>query len=194
MAKEIIKNLSEVDGNMTNLKEFARYGVKLVALAQDDIEMVRQWRNDPKIANLMLDKTYITSEMQQCWFDRLQHATDQFYYLVWFKNQPIGVTSLIKVNRDAGCCEPGMYIYVDEYRNNIVPFCVAFALNDLAFEELGVSQLFGKIFANNQPSVRFHEACGYRHYETQEDGLGLYVLEPEPYLAARAHIARFIRY
>ena len=39
MAKEIIKNLSEVDGNMTSLKEFARYGVKLVALAK----MILKW-------------------------------------------------------------------------------------------------------------------------------------------------------
>lgn len=194
MAKEIIENHREMDSDMTGLKEFARYGVKLVALAQDDIEMVRQWRNDPKIADLMLDKTHITREKQQQWFARLQHAKDQFYYLVWFKDQPIGVASLIKVNRDAGHCEPGMYIYVDEYRNNIVPFCVAFALNDLAFEGLGLSQLFGKIFANNQASVRFHEACGYRLYETREDGLGLYVLEREAYFAARAKIARFIRY
>jgi UDP-4-amino-4,6-dideoxy-N-acetyl-beta-L-altrosamine N-acetyltransferase len=179
---------------MTNLKEFVRYGVKMVTLAQDDIEMVRQWRNDPKIANLMLDKTHITSEMQQCWFDRLEHATDQFYYLVWFKDQPIGVASLTKVNRDVGCCEPGMYIYVDEYRNNIVPFCVAFALNDLAFDVLGLSQLLGKIFTSNQSSVRFHEACGYWRYEIQEDGSGLYMLEREPYLAARAKIACFIRY
>lgn len=105
MAKEIIENHREMDSDMTGLKEFARYGVKLVALAQDDIEMVRQWRNDPKIADLMLDKTHITREMQQQWFVRLQHAQDQFYYLVWFKDQPIGVASLIKVNRDARHCE-----------------------------------------------------------------------------------------
>lgn len=179
---------------MVNLKTFARYGVKLVALVQDDIEMVRQWRNDPKIAELMLDKTYITREMQQQWFTKLQQANDQFYYLVWFKEQPIGVASLTKVDRDKGSCEPGMYIFVDEYRNNIVPFCVAFALNDLAFEVLGLSQLYGKIFASNQASVRFHEACGYRLYETKDDGLGLYLLEQGRYLAARTNIARFIRY
>lgn len=179
---------------MTGVEGFARYGVRLVPLVQDDIEMVRQWRNDPKIADLMLDKTHITIEMQRQWFARLQLDNDRFYYLAWFKDQPIGVASLIGVNREAGSCEPGMYIYVDEYRNNIVPFCVAFALNDLAFEVLGLSQLFGKIFANNTPSIRFHEASGYRHYDEGEDGLGLYILEREPYLVARAKIARFIRY
>lgn len=179
---------------MTDLKEFARYGVKLVALTQDDIEMVRHWRNDPKIADLMLDKTHITHDMQQQWFAKLQQTDDQFYYLVWFKELPIGVASLTRVNCDVGSCEPGMYIYVDEYRNNIVPFCVAFALNDLAFEVFGLSRLFGKIFAVNQKSVRFHETCGYRRYEAQENGLGLYLLEREPYEAARANIARFIRY
>ena len=173
---------------------FSRYGITLKELQRDEIEMVRQWRNDPKIAELMLDQTHITEEMQKQWFERMSQSDCQYYFLAWFKDQPIGVASLINIDREQQTCEPGMYIYVDEYRNNIVPFCVAFALNDLAFEGLGLSQLFGKIFANNQASVRFHEACGYRLYETREDGLGLYVLERKAYLAARAKLARFIRY
>jgi len=42
---------------------FSRYGITLKELQRDEIEMVRQWRNDPKIAGLMLDQTHITEEM-----------------------------------------------------------------------------------------------------------------------------------
>lgn len=173
---------------------FQRYGVTLCPLQADDLEMVRAWRNDPKIASLMLDQTHITASMQQAWFARLKGSNQQFYYVAWFRQTPIGVASLTAVDRLQGSAEPGMYIYPDEYRSNLVPFCVAFALNDLAFEDFGLTRLYGKIFATNTASVRFHEACGYHRYAEQADGLGRYLLEQPAYLLARDKISRFIRY
>jgi UDP-4-amino-4,6-dideoxy-N-acetyl-beta-L-altrosamine N-acetyltransferase len=173
---------------------FSRYGITLRELQLDEIELVRQWRNDPKIAALMLDQTYITEDMQKKWFDRISQSDSQYYFLAWFKDHPIGVASLIKIDRAPQTCEPGMYIYVDEYRNNIVPFCVAFALNDLAFDLFNLQTLYGKIFADNAASVRFHEACGYTKYDDLVDGLGLYSLNHTDYLVARNKISRFIRY
>ncbi|MFR9719270.1 GNAT family N-acetyltransferase [Aeromonas diversa] len=179
---------------MTNDFRWARYGVTLTPLRQEEIEMVRGWRNDPKIASLMLDQRHITAEMQQAWFERLQASRRDAYYLCWFKDKPIGVASLTCIDKDEGSCEPGMYIYADEYRSNLVPFCVAFALNDLAFEHFGLSRLLGKIFDDNTASVRFHQASGYVRYATGEQGIGLYQLEHGAYLTARAQITRFIRY
>lgn len=173
---------------------FNRYGIDLTSLQSDEIEMVRQWRNDPKIASLMLDQTYITEAMQQVWFIRMRQSSNQCYMLARFRGEPIGVASLTAIDMQQRSCEPGMYIYPDHYRNNILPFCVAFALNDLAFEQLGMQRLYGKIFDENTASVRFHEASGYIRYDGNEAGLSLYMLEQEPYLAARAKIARFIRY
>lgn len=173
---------------------FERYGIRLESLREQDIEQVRQWRNDPKIASLMLDQSYITEEMQQRWFTRMSQSEDQCYMLAWFKGEPIGVASLTAIDTEARSCEPGMYIYPDEYRNNIVPFCVAFALNDLAFEAFALDTLYGKIFDDNTASVRFHEASGYRRYGERDNGLGLYRLERDAYIAARDKIARFIRY
>lgn len=173
---------------------FTRYGITLKELQRDEIEMVRQWRNDPKIAELMLDQTHITESMQKQWFDRMSESDSQYYFLAWFKDQPIGVASLINIDREQQTCEPGMYIYVDEYRNNVVPFCVAFALNDLAFEVFSLQTLYGKIFADNAASVRFHEACGYTKYSERADRLGLFSLTQPDYLIARNKISRFIRY
>lgn len=184
----------EQQGAVLPYVRFERYGITLSRLHADELEMVRQWRNDPKIASLMLDQTYITTEMQQAWFARLQTSTTACYYVASFRQQPIGVASLTAIDLQAGTAEPGMYIYPDEYRSNLVPFCVAFALNDLAFEGFGLTRLYGKIFATNTASVRFHEACGYHRYAEQADGLGRYLLELPAYLLARDKISRFIRY
>ena len=186
--------MSEQQGAVLPYVRFERYGITLSRLQADELEMVRQWRNDPKIASFMLDQTHITAEMQQTWFARLQTSTSACYYVASFRQQPIGVASLTAIDLQAGTAEPGMYIYLDEFRNNLIPFCVAFALNDFAFETFGLHRLFGKIFLSNPASIRFHEACGYRPYGERDGDLIRYVLEPDAYLSARDKLSRFIRY
>lgn len=173
--------------------DYQAYGVTLKPIGAADLEMVRQWRNDPSIATLMLDKTEITSQMQQQWFAGLVGDHNRAYWVVYFKQQPIGVASLSNINRSSNTAEPGMYIYPEHYRNNIVPFCVAFALNDFAFDVLKLTTLYGKIYPSNTASVRFHEKCGYRCYQHTAE-LDLYQLTAEHYGIAKAPIAHFIRY
>jgi UDP-4-amino-4,6-dideoxy-N-acetyl-beta-L-altrosamine N-acetyltransferase len=142
--------------------EYQAYGVTLTPLSSDMLETVRQWRNDPIIADLMLDKTYITAEMQQAWFTKLQGDKTRAYWVAYFKGEAIGVASLVNIDDTRQTAEPGMYVYPERYRNNIVPFCIAFAINDLAFNVLGMKTLLGKIYPDNQASMRFHLKCGYQ--------------------------------
>lgn len=178
---------------------FQRYGVTLKPLTADDLEMVRHWRNSPEIAQHMIDQTHISKAMQRDWFNGLCDDHSRIYWVAWFKEQPIGVVSLVNIDKIAGTAEPGMYIYPSHYRNNIVPFCVAFILNDYAFEEIGLSLLLGKIFTDNESSIRFHEKCGYVSVtittETiKSKQLMHYELTAENYALAKQPIARFIRY
>jgi UDP-4-amino-4,6-dideoxy-N-acetyl-beta-L-altrosamine N-acetyltransferase len=173
--------------------QYQAYGVTLRQVRTTDLEKIRQWRNDPAISNMMLDKTHITPVMQLKWFADLSGDKSRAYWIAEFKQQDIGVASLSKIDMNNQSAEPGMYIYPEKYRNNIVPFCVAFALNDFAFEVLRVETLYGKIYRDNEASVRFHEKCGYLCYQ-QTTKLDLYRLTHEQYLKARDPITHFIRY
>src|SRR5690606_5095212 len=127
----------------------------------------------------------------------------RMYWVIWFKQQPIGVASLVSIQSNGRWAEPGMYIYQEQYRHNIVPFCAAFSLNDFAFEKLQIKTLVGKIFAHNEASVRFHEKSGYVEMpgefavnipKVEAHGLRYYLLTRDAYEAAKAPITRFIRY
>lgn len=185
------------------MKAFKKYGVTLQPLTQEWIEQVRVWRNDPNIAQHMLDQREITPEQQQAWFDGLQGDSSRQYWLAWFKEEPIGVVSLLAIDTENRTAEPGMYIYPERYKQNIVPYCVGFALNDYAFEELGLTLLYGKVFADNGHSIRFHESQGYQQVSQQEvmakgaqetQILLEYELKATDYFPARDKIAHFIRY
>ncbi|WP_299074839.1 GNAT family N-acetyltransferase [uncultured Paraglaciecola sp.] len=173
---------------------FRKYGIHLCPVTDADLELIRGWRNDQEINQHMLDQSYITQQMQQAWFKRLQGDTSQVYWLIMFKDEKIGVASLTNIDREKGTAEPGMYIFTEKYKNNIVPFCAAFALNDFAFEQLGSQQLKGKIFDNNGASLRFHQSCGYVQVGEAEAGLLHFVLTADQYIPARDKISHFIRY
>lgn len=165
----------------------------LKPIQHTQIEMVRQWRNTPRIRSLMLDSSEISTEQQVAWFERVWASEQQLYMLIYFKQKPIGVTSLTAIDKVTGCCEPGMYIYDQQYQGNIIPFCAAFALNDVAFEQFGLTQLRGKIFESNQASMRFHKACGYQVTNQQEDLVYL-TLNQTDYQIARDRMKRFMRF
>jgi len=189
-------------------RDYAKYGVTLKPLSADMLEMVREWRNDPEISQHMLTQDYISADQQRDWYAKIARQTSVIYWVVWFKGEPIGVASLTAIDQERGIAEPGMYIYPEQYRNNIVPFCVAFALNDFAFQELNLKLLIGKIFEDNAASLRFHEKTGYRPVAnevqrefglaevTMHKGQKLYwfTLSRDDYETAKAPIARFIRY
>ena len=53
------------------METFKRYDIILERLTLDKIELVRNWRNDPKISQYMDFKEYISPEMQLNWFIKL---------------------------------------------------------------------------------------------------------------------------
>lgn len=173
---------------------FERYGIKLVGITSDDLEMVRHWRNSPQISQHMLDQRYISAEQQQTWFQGLQGDSSRAYWVAYFKDQPIGVGSLLAIDHEKGSCEPSIYVYPEQYRSNIVPFFVAFALNDMAFFELGLNRLDAIVLSNNSAALRFNIKCGYQQLGELTPGQIAMTLEPEAYIAARDPLARFIRY
>ena len=58
------------------------YGVKLVQLTEDKIELVRQWRNSDKIKKYMEYRDYISPEMQQKWFNKISNTTNDFFFII----------------------------------------------------------------------------------------------------------------
>lgn len=69
------------------------YGVRLVRLTEGKIDLVRRWRNDPKIAQYMDFREYITEEMQKAWFKRIDNEYN-FYFIIQVSEKKIGLVDI----------------------------------------------------------------------------------------------------
>ena len=74
--------------------EISNFDVSLELLTEDKIEMVRQWRNDPKIQQYMEYRDEITPEMQVKWFKKLNNGKDNFYFIIKYKEEEIGLINV----------------------------------------------------------------------------------------------------
>lgn len=178
--------------------EFSKYGVTLRRLTADKIELVRHWRNDPKISQYMEYREHITAEMQKKWFAKVDNDCN-YYFIICFDGKEIGLTNVKDVNRAEGTGEGGIFIYEDEYLNTDVPFRVIFALNDFCFDELKLESMVAHIMSDNKRAVDFNVLLGYKKLECEENAKNdapvsklTYILKKNDYFTKRNRFAKVL--
>jgi len=142
------------------------YKVELREVQQQDLELLRLWRNDPKISQFMLSREFISTEQQQAWFNKIQSDPKQQHFIIAYKGQEIGSANIQLYSgeslQNAAIIEPGLYIYDDKYRGNVLAFAPTLLLNDYCFEQLGVKYLKAVVKSDNLAALNYNQKLGYR--------------------------------
>jgi RimJ/RimL family protein N-acetyltransferase len=171
-------------------QEVTKYKITLKRLSADDLELVRKWRNDPKIVKYMHYKEYITSEMQQKWFSGINNRNN-YYFIIIADGLKIGLINFKDIDYDRKTMEAGIFIYNDNYLNTLVPFQIALAQYDFGFFDLGMKICKGLVLKSNTNAIKFNALLGYELAEGQ-DGLEhqLYLLSKERYSHYRGKLLK----
>ena len=171
---------------------FEKYGVKLVRLTADKIELVRNWRNDPKISQYMEFRDHITPEMQKKWFASIDNENN-YYFIINYKGGDVGLTNVKDVDYAKKTGEGGIFIYEDSLLNSDIPFRVIFALNDFCFEELGLETMVAHIMDDNQRAIDFNLVLGYKKSSDSKGLKSTYFLNKAYYFKCRSRFAIFFK-
>jgi len=163
--------------------------VRFVRLRAEDLELVRQWRNSPRISQYMEYQEYITPEMQQEWFKSV-HNKNNLYLIIEHDHQKIGLINAKNINWDDHSLEGGIFFWEEEVYNTPLP-----ALVSLMFSELVVRAIRLKIYAHimrtNDRAIRYNLQLGFELCPGQEDIENqLYLLTPENYLVRSAKLRK----
>ena len=165
------------------------YGVRLKRLTHDKIELLRQWRNDPKIQQYMFYREYITPEMQESWFANLDKKCN-FYFIIEYEDKEIGCVNIKDIDWEKKTGEPGIFIYDEDYLNSDLSFRASLALSDFGFYTLGLDIFIGHVLIDNKRAVRFNKALGYKKQSVDERVWSLF---KEDYEINVAKLKRLIR-
>lgn len=154
------------------------YGVKLHRLTEEKIELLRRWRNDPKIQQYMGYREHITSDMQKAWFKRINNDNN-YYFIIEYEGKEIGCINIKDIDYDKKTGEPGIFIWDDEYLNTDVPIRASFCQDDFIWNILKLDSLHIHVLKSNERAVNLNLFWGYRLLPNQDE------LELQEYVLTR---------
>ena len=153
--------------NLENDIVLEGYGVTLRRLTRDKIEMVRQWRNDPKIQQHMFYREYITLEMQERWFAKLDKKSN-FYFIIEYEGKEIGLINVKDVDFEKKTGESGVFIYDDSYLNTDVAYRAHLVMFDYMYEVLKLEYTYSHMLSDNSRALRFAQYLGGEIVKTDD--------------------------
>lgn len=148
--------------------KYTRFGITIERLKERDIELVRQWRNAPHIAERHEYREHITPEMQQNWFASVNNLNN-FYFIIHYKGEKIGVINVKNINWETRELESGIFIPDQQYWDTFVPSVVSVMMTDLFFKVFGWDHYYAHILKNNTRAIQYNKALGYQLCDNQED-------------------------
>lgn len=160
---------------------YSRFGISFQMMKEDDIEIVRQWRNDPVVVNNYEFRDYITPEMQMEWFRRVNNINN-LYTIVWYKGERIGVINMKNIDWESRYCEGGIFLPDPRHHEGVISGTISFMTTELIFTMFDWHSLSAHVLKENRAVQAFVSMLGYVKAPGQEnENNQLFIITRESY-------------
>lgn len=144
------------------------YGIQLVQLSREDLELVRVKRNAGPIRARMQYREEITPEMQVKWFEQINNESNNFYVIVT-NGEKVGLINGSEVDWEKRVTgNGGIFIWEEKYWDSVVPTAASILLTDLTFL-VGLERVHIKVLRDNPKAIGYNTRLGFRLIEGQAD-------------------------
>ncbi|TND09667.1 MAG: GNAT family acetyltransferase [Bacteroidetes bacterium] len=164
------------------------YGIELIRLRHEDIELVRLKRNSEHVRRHMEYREEISPEMQEKWFAGINTVRNN-YFIIVHEGVKIGLISGADIHWEKKeTRNGGIFIWEQEYWNTTIPLSASFLLTDISFI-LGLEKTFIRVLRDNTKAIAFNRQLGYRIVDEHDENYNqLYVLTQDHYEAKTAKL------
>jgi hypothetical protein len=142
--------------------KWKKYGITLSRVTEDDIELIRQWRNHPDIMNTMQFREVISPEMQKKWFDSINNINN-FYYIINYKNEKIGLINNKNTDWKARTSESGIFIWNENH--DFAPLLASLLLCEIGFFVFQGGDSYVQTLRINTKAIEYNRMLGYELFE-----------------------------
>ncbi len=144
-----------------------KYGIILSRIREEDIETVRNWRNDPVVVANYEFREYITPEMQKAWFESISNIHN-IYTIIEYNGEQVGVVNLKHIDWEKQTGEGGIFIPDRRHHETPVPSIVTFMTTELMMDLFRFSEARAHVLRDNKPNQAFVKQLGYELVPGQE--------------------------
>lgn len=132
----------------------------LRGIADDDLEMMLSWRNEPAVRANMYTQQEIRLEDHLIWWDRTKNRTDQKYFMYELLGTPTGIAAFNAI--DMQNQNSSWAFYASPSAPNGAGSKMEFLMLDHAFEVLKLHKLNCEVLAFNASVIKLHQKFGFQ--------------------------------
>lgn len=138
-----------------------QYGLTYTRVKEEDIELIRYWRNQAFIRDVMQFREYITEEMQKSWFKSINNKYN-YYFLIVADGSKVGMIHYKDPAPGTDTAEGGILIWDQHYWGTPIPVLASLTLLECMYEVLGLEDKSTVTVAkNNRRALSFNKMLGY---------------------------------
>lgn len=139
-----------------------QYGVVLKRLTIEDVELVREWRNNPVIQKTMNYQEYITKEEQIEWFHSINNKYN-YYFLITYNERSLGVINAKNVSELERTGEGGIFVWEDNEEFDLIPVFSSLAILNVVFKVMDFFQKSTiQVRRDNPKAIYYNTMLGYK--------------------------------
>jgi len=135
--------------------------VEFIKMHDFHMKMVLKWRTKPEVTQFMATDIDDDLEKQKRWFKLESQKNSSKWWIINFKNKPIGVIALVDINLHHKFATWDYYIGEEKYRGRLGAFIPLYFYN-YVFDNLKLNKIIATVMDGNINLLKLHELHGYR--------------------------------
>ena len=147
--------------------KICKYEITLSRLTKEDLEFIREKRNEKEALSTEETHIEITPEMQLEWFESIDNF-ENFYYIIEHKGVKIGMLNNKKLDWTARTSESSLFLWDKSLGDSIVPALASLCLIEIAFYYLNWNVCYIRIHSDNKTAIENAANLGYELTEGKE--------------------------
>jgi UDP-4-amino-4,6-dideoxy-N-acetyl-beta-L-altrosamine N-acetyltransferase len=161
--------------------KWTRFGISLVRITEEHLELVRQQRNNPAIRKYMEFQDEITPEMQLKWFKSIDNINN-YYYIIEVNGDKIGLIHNKNVDWQSKNSESGIFIWDKNYLSSYAPLFASLCFCEIGFYIFQGGDSIIKVRKDNHRAIEYNKLLGFELYDdTFSDEFNQYILTKESF-------------
>jgi UDP-4-amino-4,6-dideoxy-N-acetyl-beta-L-altrosamine N-acetyltransferase len=163
--------------------------IKLQLIAEEDLEMIRDWRNQPHVQEYMDFKETITTADQITWYNNLDKKKNLFFKII-ASGEPIGMINLKDIDWENRTAEAGIFVGRKDLIGGITPVFSILVLMKTAFRCFLLKELFAKISKENTNALQLNRQLGYHLHASVNEQFDQFICTKNDFFAPNNSISK----
>lgn len=133
---------------------------QLREIKDDELELMRTWRNAPAVRANMYTRHEISSAEHLSWWARTQQREDQQYFAYEKHGEPLGIVGFTSIDRANANCSWAFYAAPSAPKGT--GSRMEFLALEHVFKSLKLHKLHCEVLAFNTPVIKLHQKFGFQ--------------------------------